>query len=88
MCVLCVMCVWCVYDIVRNLSVITAVEESNGRDSSVVRRPIEIVSNLTHNLVCVCLCVCVQSRKAKHSAAASTTLDATVIDVVNPCTTK
>ena len=33
----------------RNLSVITAVEESDGRDSSVVRRPIEIVSNLRHN---------------------------------------
>ena len=37
------------YEIVRNLSVITAVEESDGRDSSVVRRPIEIVSNLRHN---------------------------------------
>ena len=33
----------------RNLSVITAVEESDGRDSSVVRRPIEIVSNPRHN---------------------------------------
>ena len=31
--------------IVRNLSEITAVEESDGRDSSVVRRPIEVVSN-------------------------------------------
>ena len=28
----------------RNLSVIKAVEESDGQDSSVVRRPIEIVS--------------------------------------------
>ena len=37
------------HEIVRNLSVITAVEESDGRDSSVVRRPIEIVSNLRHN---------------------------------------
>ena len=36
-------------EIVRNLRVITAVEESDGRDSSVVRRPIEIVSNLRHN---------------------------------------
>ena len=36
-------------EIVRNLSVITAVEESDGRDSSVVRRPIEIVSNPRHN---------------------------------------
>ena len=35
---------------VRNLSVITAVEESDGRDSSVVRRPIEIMSNPRHNL--------------------------------------
>ena len=34
----------------RNLSVITAVEESDGRNSSVVRRPIEIVSNPRHNL--------------------------------------
>ena len=39
-----------VHEIVRNLSVITAVEESDGRDSSVVRRPIEIVSNPRHNL--------------------------------------
>ena len=31
--------------IVRNLSEISAVEESDGQDSSVVRRPIEIVSN-------------------------------------------
>ena len=31
--------------IVRNLSEISAVEESYGQDSSVVRRPIEIVSN-------------------------------------------
>ena len=30
----------------RNLSVITAVEESDRRDSSVVRRPIEIVSTV------------------------------------------
>ena len=36
-------------EVVRNLSVITAVEESDGRDSSVVRRPIEIVSNPRHN---------------------------------------
>ena len=35
--------------VVRNLSVITAVEESDGRDSCVVRRPIEIVSNPRHN---------------------------------------
>ena len=34
----------------RNLSVITAVEESDGRDSFVVRRSIEIVSNPRHNL--------------------------------------
>ena len=33
----------------RNLSVITAVEESDGRNSSVVQRPIEIVSNPRHN---------------------------------------
>ena len=33
----------------RSLSVITAVEESDGRNSSVVRRPIEIVSNPRHN---------------------------------------
>ena len=33
----------------RNLSVITAVEEFDGRDSSVVRIPIEIVSNTRHN---------------------------------------
>ena len=38
------------YEIVRNLSVITAVEESDGRDSSVVRRPIEIVSWIRHDL--------------------------------------
>ena len=36
-------------DIKKNLSVITAVEESDGRDSSVVRRPIETVSNPRHN---------------------------------------
>ena len=36
--------------------------------------------------VCVSVCVCVQSRKAKHSAVTSTTLHATVMDVVNPCT--
>ena len=39
-------------EVVRNLSVITAVEESDGRDSSVVRRPIEIVSNPRHNRGC------------------------------------
>ena len=39
-------------------------------------------------VVCLCVCVCVQSRKVKHSAAASTTLHATVMDIVNPCTTK
>ena len=38
-------------EVVRNLSVNTAVEESDGRDSSVVRRPIEIVSNPRHNPV-------------------------------------
>ena len=38
-----------IYEIVRNLSVITAVEEFDGRDSSVVRRLIEIVSNPRHN---------------------------------------
>ena len=36
----------------RNLSVITAVEESDGRDSSVVRRLIEIVCNPRHNRGC------------------------------------
>ena len=46
----------CIYnlnsEIVRKLSAITAVEESDGRDSSVVRRPIEIVSNPRHNRGC------------------------------------
>ena len=32
---------------------ITAVEESDGRDSSVVRRPIEIVSNPRHSQTCI-----------------------------------
>ena len=35
--------------VVRNLSVITAVEESNEQDSSMVRGPIEIMSNPRHN---------------------------------------
>ena len=43
----------------RNLSVITAVEESDGRDSSMVRRPIEIVSNLRHNYNIIILCNCI-----------------------------
>ena len=46
----CVRACVCAYtEVVRNLSVITAVEESNGWDFSVVRRPIEIMSNPRHN---------------------------------------